>query len=173
MSPDAGAGPAPREVRAWNQDEVERARAWRALTPPLTYLEIGRRLGGRSEQSVRLKLYDERTRALRGPVGKVGWSRAQREEKGPAAISNRDAACVEACRRTGGFTAFSHQQLRGAQWALCRPIIGADARPRPQGWRDGRDPAAMSGQDAAYLAALRRWWRERDREARARRAAQG
>jgi hypothetical protein len=148
-----------REVRPWRDDEIAHARAWRALAPPLTYREIGHRLGGRSEQSVRLKLYDLRAHEARGGPNPVGWTRAEREERGPAPIANRDAACVEACRRTGGFTAFSHQQLRGAQWALCRPIIGADGRARPPGWKDGREPCAMGAEDAAYLKALRRWWR--------------
>lgn len=155
-----------REARPWRDDEIARAQAWRAAAPPVTYREIGRRLGGRSEQSVRLKLYDERMRALRGGNRPVGWSRQERDKYGPAPVANRDAAMVEACRRTGGFTAFSHQQLRGSQWALCRPIVGADGRPRPLGWKDGRAPDTMSAEETAYLAELRRWWRARDRARR-------
>lgn len=162
----AGHGRAERDVRPWRDDEIAQALAWRAERPPMVYREIGARLGGRSEQSVRLKLYDERMRAKRGGNNPVGWSHAERERHGPAPIANRDRDLIEACRRTGGFTAFSVQQLRGSQWALCRPIVGGDGRPRPMGWRDGRDPAAMTAAERRYLEELRRWWRAGDRRAR-------
>lgn len=152
-------GRQPRDTRPWRDDEIENARAWRAAVPPLTYRDIGQRLGGRSEQSVRLKLYDERMRAVRGGNHAVGWSREERERCGPARIANRDAAMIAACRATGGFTAFSHQQLRGAQWALCRPLIGADGRARPLGWKDGRAVCELRPDEITYLTALRRWWR--------------
>ena len=153
-----------REIRPWSDEDVRLATEWRRLLPPMTYGEIGARLGGRSEQSVRLKLYDERLKAKRGGSNRpVGFPRSERERYGPKRIANRDAAMVAACRRDGGFSAFSAQHLRGGLLALCRPVVGAGGIARPFGWRDGKPAGMRSEADLAHLQALAQWWKARDR----------
>jgi len=162
----------PREPRPWTHDELAQAVAWRGLPSPPTYAEIGRRLGGRSEQSVRLKLYDERMKAKRGGNRPLGFPRAERLRFGPDRRTNRDGALVAACRRDGGFSAFSSQRLRGSVFALCRPVVGAGGLARPPGWRDGKPEALRSEADEAHLRELARWWKQRDRAARESRGAE-
>ena len=149
-----------REHRCWSSSDLARAQAWRDQTPPLSYREIGRRLGGRSDQSVRLKLYEQRQAAARGePVRPRGFSREDRDAFGPIPIANADGRLVRACRRTGGFTAYSTFNIRKKLWGFCLPMIGAGGLPRPAGWKDGTEPEALDAAGRAHLTELRKLWR--------------
>jgi hypothetical protein len=147
-----------RDHRGWSDADIDLARSLRAQKLP--WAEIGKRLGGRSDQSVRLKLFEERRAAARGtPANPRGWTREDREAFGPAPIANQDARLVRACRRTGGFTAYSTFNIRKKLWGFCLPMIGAGGIARPAGWKDGTEPENMDAAGRTHLEALRKCWR--------------
>lgn len=146
-----------RPYRTWSEAELAQIAAWRAGPEPLSYVEIGRRLGGRSGQAVRLKLYEQESAVRRLASRGKGFRRAAPERDGPPIAPARDARLVKLCRAGGGFTALSTQVL-GRQTLLCLPRIGAGGVPRPAGWKDGVT------RDAAHMAALKAVWKRQDGE---------
>ena len=147
-----------RDHRGWTEADIDLARALRAQKLP--WAEVGRRMG-RSDQSVRLKLFEQRRAEALGQAGRKarGFSREEREAFGPAPIANQDARLVRACRRTGGFTAYSTFNIRKKLWGFCLPMIGAGGVARPKGWKDGTEPEAMDDAGRGHLEALKRVWR--------------
>ncbi len=118
---------------AWTDKEFRRVEAWRALTPPMEFAEIGRRLGGRSGEAVRQKVISERSHAARGGKrGRTDWRES--EIVGPRL---GEAVFVARLMAGGGHSRFTdlvrNPESHAAYWALRLPLIGPDDLPRPCG----------------------------------------